>query len=245
VLTVEERSFLDQMRLKHLPGLHDQSTHGHGVRDALMAARHVGDLAQAAKKEAKRITGRDISFRFTGTGLAVAQEHAEGILTGLERFPRAPLSAVTTFGPGGAESVTDSPKWTGSYALHVAGKVWFNTGHSGDERSYRESLRRADDVRWLTNSKPTGVALHEFGHVLDFYADAKERIRAHMKQPGVGPKAMSALARDGVSVLAATDFGELAAEAFADVMVNGNLASPLSKELFAVIEDAYRTRVRR
>jgi hypothetical protein len=104
-------------------GTHNQLDHGrrlHGVRDSLASAGNLSELSTAAKREARRITGRDISFRFKGSELQVAKEHAEGVLMGLERFPKAPLRAVTTYGPGGAEGYED-PRLVAAYAATTPG----------------------------------------------------------------------------------------------------------------------------
>lgn len=84
------------------------------------------------------------------------------------------------------------------------------------------------------------VALHEFGHSIGVHG------RPSQPEYAVGQEAQrlatvrgvtkSRLVSDGVSIYAGTDNAELSAEVFADVMINGSKASPLSKELFAVFD---------
>ena len=63
---------------------------GDGVRETLAEASTIEEINAAASTEAKRITGRDIPFDMTGSDPQIAREHCEGVLQGLERFPRTP-----------------------------------------------------------------------------------------------------------------------------------------------------------
>lgn len=248
------------MSVKH-PGHPDQSVHGRrrgGIRKALANAADIDQLATAASREAKRITGRDITFDFTGTDLQIGREHGEGILKGLERFPGARLGFVGTYGPGSTQTDTardlqvtqaGSAAVTRSHGVSEGGKfvlignVYFNNAYAGNPDRYREDFEpdAGGGPRRVVTSGPRGVALHEFGHVVaatdgamarEAYGDAVIHAEELRRDP------RSLIAKE-VSAYASTSPGEFAAEAFADVMEHGDAASELSRLAFELMEARY------
>lgn len=255
--TVEERSFLVDMARKHLPGQHDQRDHGRrgsGILRALAAAATVEELAAAASGEAKRITGRDIPFDFTGSHLEVGRQHAEGILRGLERFPKARLTSVGTYGPGskpndavGDLNRTQSKSFaaTNSYITKedgqwtTFGNIYFNNVYASNPSRYEAVLEVSMGT---VASTPQGVAVHEFGHVLADHQAGTERAVLDLASERADAEGLipRAYINRNVSSYATTNQAELAAEAFADAVLHGDKASDLSKAAFGILEAAYR-----
>ena len=93
--------------VKHLPGKHDQSSHGRGagVRVSLKKAKTSDEIAAVVSSEASAIVGDKVTVSMAGADPAVARQFGEGILQGAARYPATPLRQVGTYGPG--SSVTD------------------------------------------------------------------------------------------------------------------------------------------
>lgn len=243
----------------HLPGKHDQSTHGHGgssVRGALAGASTTQELNVAAMAEMKRITGRDIPVDMAGQDLQLAKENLEGIAQGLERFPDASLVGVYSYGPGAAKTNmggeiarlhSDASAVTQAHGVMEDGKVvvksnvYFNNRYSKDPAGYRAAKLETHDTGYLVTGTPTGTALHEFGHVVVNQTSSKRAAydAAVDLADKAGATPRTFITRH-VSGYASEDMGEFAAEAFADVMTNGSSASLVSKAAFDVIESAYK-----
>jgi hypothetical protein len=107
------------------------------------------------------------------------------------------------------------------------------------------SLKSGERSKWSPEGTgtPTGTALHEFGHAVAFASDdgmVLARAELLLRRRATEQNTYASAAARQVSGYAATDQHELLAEAFADVMVNGDGASVLSKELFAQLEAAYK-----
>lgn len=227
------------------------------LRQALDDAKTNDEVAAAFKAEAKKITGRDIHADFEGSDLQLAKEHSEGILQGLEKFPNASLVGVSTYGDGVTLKPHDirTTLDKGAYAItakHLVvqdGKmvpesiVYFNNTHSAtDPAKYRATLTAAADQDHSIAHTPHGVALHEFGHVVANHDTATTRqvlesTAAHAQRAGTTPKAYI---RQEISNYAAVNPTELTAEAFSDVMLNGDYASAASHDAFKLIEANYR-----
>ena len=89
----------------HLPGKHDQSSHGRGkggIRRSLANAKTTDEIAGVLSSEAGALVGDTFDANFAGADPQVAREFAEGVLRGVERFPATPLREVGTYGPGGS-----------------------------------------------------------------------------------------------------------------------------------------------
>lgn len=209
-----------------------------GVRDSLANAKDTRELNTAIAAEAKRITGHDVQVDMAGADLSIAAEYGEGVLRGLERFPAARLSSVHTYGPRGARR--DVPGFGDSYAVTShsdhGDAIGFNT--RGGPEALRLSMREAQESGHLVAGTPMGVAFHEMGHVVASQSDAESgafTIASHASST----ESVASTIRSGVSSYAATSRGELAAEAFADVMANGASASSLSRQIMDHIQTAY------
>jgi hypothetical protein len=201
-----------------------------------------------AAQEAKRITGRDIGFDFTGSDPQIAAELAEGILRGLVRFPKAPLQEVrmADLADGTFATCGDG---SGGWGAAV---ISFSRQASADPRGYRWQLAEGSEVRSMGRQfvarDPTGVALHEFGHSVANGSGANIGVRgiaSKWRRSQVDPhepdpdkaKALGQLAQArAVSLYSLDSLDELSAEAFSDVMGNSDGASELSKEIFRHID---------
>ncbi len=227
------------------------------VRPARKAARTTVSVGKVFATEYRRITGRDIdpnSLYFEGS-VATAREHAEGVLRGLERFPDIPLERVVAFGTGN------------EYASATSRAIRFNQVWTSpaDRKKYLDALAQDEASRWHVpgSGNPVAVALHEFGHVVDTSSDVFRRdLDALLARSAAARDADLATARAAGEMVDADDFAagggvdglirrdvsryatrdrkELAAEAFADVMINGGRASDLSRDIFTLLEAEYR-----
>lgn len=199
---------------------------GGGVRDALANAQTTRDVAAAAADEAMRITGRDIMFSMEGSDVQVAREHCEGVLQGLERYPKVELDRVVT------ASMPD-PRLEDAWAVTIGGsQIRFNRRYASDPELYRRSLAEAHASGHMVPDDPRGVAIHEFGHAL-FHPGAGGHAGGVLAERAAAKagESTSALVARHISRYAASDGFELGAEAFADVMLNGRDASALSHEI--------------
>lgn len=232
-------------RVKH-PGHPDQSVHGRrrkppkpastrrrndAPRDSLASARNVEEVAATAKAEVKRITGRDTEFDFTGSNVGIAREHAEGVLRGFERYPTARLTAVRVekLRDGVFAKVEDRKNGT---------VMLFSLQESADPKRYRDFARMEKKYKVKVYGSPMGTAIHEFGHVVanQHHANGAVRSEASRLSLSTGYSGSSSMIRDRMSSYASENEYELSAEAFADVLVNGDKASDLSRQLVAVID---------
>ncbi len=209
------------------------------VRQVLVDAKTVGQVQWAFLEETRRIRGvmldpRDVDF--SRASVQTMREHAEGILRGLERFPDAHLRGA---------SVADLAD--ARYAQTSGPDVMFSRRWSStvSRQRYLQSLKGDVDAgfHFAGSESPITTALHEFGHILDFGGD-QLALRRRVKQivadyaSEAGIDVAEAAAR--ISRYSAEHVSELIGEAFADVMVNGERASILSRRVFAEIEDSYR-----
>lgn len=222
-----------------------------GVRVALRDPNTTEGVALAYAAEYKRITGRTARVNFTGSDVQVAREHAEGLLRCSERFPEVRIDQVLHYGDGSARPELE-PELKGAYAwagiaptepngVYYVYTIAFNGVFAGDADRYRESLDYAESVRWAVPGGPMSTAIHEFGHRLAEHTQGRTAAHAiatqHAKAAGKKP---SVHIRDTISEYAKTTPHELAAEAFADVMLRGDAASETSRAIFQELEDRYR-----
>ncbi len=215
---------------------------GGAVRDALSGHDTAEAVGAAAASEAKRITGRDIQFSLAGSDPALAAEHAEGILQGLERYPKAQLTRVYTYGTPG--SAVPKERGLGEYgATYEHGgrtEVGFNLAEMRDPAKYRGLLQMGAATGEAVPRTPTGVALHEFGHVVSTGVNSEHSGAAIAARAAkaAGEPASDHVSR-AISRYASASAGELSGEAFADVMVNGSKSSPLSRKIVDDMDAAY------
>lgn len=210
---------------------------GAAVRQLLSQAQDAPAVSRAFEAEAARITGQHIPASLVGD-VQTAREHAEGILRGLERFPEADLRGV--------ETATLSAS---SYAEAEDGIIRFSADYTaeGARDDYLAALAKDESRHWLADgtASPTGVALHEFGHVVDIetvgevgHAEITALVDAAAAKAGVDSEA---LIKFDVSRYAAEgrDTRELAAEAFGQVMAMGDAAPQLSRDIYDVLRRDY------
>lgn len=215
------------------------------VRASLMEARTVAEVRQVFLDEWDEIIRSREGLRlghganFAGD-VQTAREHAEGLLRSIERFPRAPLTRVSTRQLAAARYAQVDRGET-----ITLGRAW-----ADDRDEYLISLRiagrhDAQGVAWhpISTASPQGVATHEFGHVLhhglDHVAIRREVqaiARAMADELGIDA---DELARLEIGQYAAGSTDELIADAFADAMINGDAASALSQRIFAVLVREY------
>lgn len=220
----------------HLPGQHDQSTHGHGggLRDSLASAKTTEELNAAIKAEVTRLTGRgDVSVDMSGLDLEVGKEYAEGVLRGVERFPNAKLRRI------GSDSLSGPMAQT--RALGDGYEVVFDSDPGWRNRKqaalFREDLEMSHRSGRTVFSGPIGVGAHEYGHVVaNSTPGTLSAVAGRAQQWGEDRVAQR------ISEYATTSRGELAAESFADVIMNGTQASSFSQAVFGIIDSHYRRR---
>jgi hypothetical protein len=237
---------------------------GGGVRQALADAKDIDRLNAAAKAETRRITGRryGIDIDMTGSDLQTAKEHAEGILRGLEKYPRANLAQVDV------RQLADNV-----YAHANGNHIVFNStfASSAGRKRYEDSLaesvkgwdeglqtygisdRKIAGFHTRNSGTPIAVGLHEFGHVVDIATTYRrsdsavheitrkltEREQRKQTLPGTPINGSDDFVQRTVSTYARTNQTELIAEAFTDVMVNGSGASGLSKGIVGALDAEY------
>lgn len=223
------------------------------IRPELRQARTASAISKVLEDEARKITGRRIPMKLEG-GAETAREHAEGLLRVLERFPKMSLNRVSTNLLGtGPTSYAEARFDVGTIAF---GQKW---GMAARREEYLAALR--SDAEWegiqfgklvsfngyhpRNTDTPMAVAIHEAGHIVDLHDhQLRDEISTlvHKRAAEEGIAASEMLSRD-ISRYAAKNEHELIAEAFTDVMVNGDAASQLSRDVFTLIEKSYRRRV--
>ena len=209
------------------------------LRPELEAAKTTAQVSSVFRAEYRRITGRPILAEDADLfgSLATAKEHAEGLLRGLEAFPDANLRHV--FMQDGK----------GEFAETIGQGVYFNTYWANPQarKRYLEAVERDVAARFhVPNSaSPMAIAIHEFGHIIDHGMDqlamrraAKKIVQDFADETGYS---IDVVIRS-VSGYAAKNTNELIAEAFADALINGSAASPISRRIFAAMKAEYRTR---
>lgn len=211
-----------------------------GVRTALLLTDNIEDVNEVAAARAREITGRSIFFDLGGADIDIAREHAEGILRGLEAFPQARLRAVRAFNSkeGGWAGRGLDDAFAVTTSGYIDSTIWFNTQYTNDPAYYRLELRNSSGH--LSVNTPTGIALHEFGHVIGFHTSAATQSKkiARALAAGQGEKP-SVYVKNVLSDYAKKNDHELLAEGFADVMTRGEGASELSQDIFAEVTRRY------
>jgi hypothetical protein len=206
-----------------------------GVREALSGHSTAEEVSAAATAEAKRITGRTVTFDLAGSDPQIAAEHAEGVLRGLEKYPDVDLYRVKQ----GGDTLIEA---SGAHAVYERNQITFtNAAQAGGADAYRRSLTEMNDSGFGVSSSPMGVALHEFGHAMmdrgaGGFAGQVVAARAAADK-GIS---VSEHVRREISGYATSSGYELGAEAFADVMLNGRKASKLSRQIVSIEEEAAR-----
>lgn len=232
------------------------------VRDSLNSARNTREIAQVTAAEIEKIRannpaspGRDSPtpvIDFEGQSPQVAREHAEGVLRGFALFPWVKLHRITSFRGATGE---DATTFAHVEAEYYTGGGWssamrFNRAWAGNRTRYLGALETSSDRKFsieFAKGNPMSTAIHEFGHALDFTldtasTDSKKHVQERVQElrDGGRPGASVYTAVSEISHYAYTNHYELAAEAFADVMINGHNAAPLSRRIYNDLAERYR-----
>src|SRR5690606_5074411 len=148
-------------------------------------------------------------------------------------------------------TVVSTTTQTGVYAVSVGNRIEFAEDWSRNRNRYTRALAGdvEDGFHPPGTGTPMGVAIHEFGHSIDLgtlgqriHAQVNDVVARIANELGLDPERVIEV---GISRYATKNTRELVAEAFVDVMVNGQRASRLSREIFDLLEAEYRTSGRR
>lgn len=245
-------SELEEFNIKHPRGFGGKFGHGGGVvRGVIAAADSIEQLNEVLRVALRAVMGRHVSVSFAGCDLEIAKQYAEGVLLSAQRFPGNRLSAVWTAGPNSRWPDLPLSYWgldaNSVYAFASRQDkdrtaIFFNTHLAADPEHLARSYENDADVHHSTTPGAIGTAVHEMGHVIATHSPGAETAgrltaKAMAAEHGVKP---AAFVRGQVSAYASTNQAELVAEAFADVILNGDDASPLSHRIFDALEAAYR-----
>ena len=217
-----------------------------GVRPALAEATGPRTLVRATQAEFRRITGRDLTVDLgpdPGLSLPTAQEHMEGVLRAAEAWPDVDLREVRWFNGELSEPGQQRP-----WAIGGNGAIMFNTAYTskaGRDRYLQELA--ASVAGWDGGGSgfhprgaatPAAVAMHEIGHLVApgraarEYPGVRALVARRAKEDRVPP---SRLIRREVSLYADTNPSELVAEAVLDVLINGDAAGRLAREIVELL----------
>jgi len=216
------------------------------VRPELAQATGHRSLARAAQSEYKRITGRDLTVDLgpdPDLSLDTAREHLEGVLRAAEQWPDVDLREVRWF-----NGQLSTPGQQRPWALGGNGTIMFNTAYTsraGRQRYLREL--EAGVAGWDGGGSgfhprgantPAAVAMHEIGHLVAPEREARgypgvvRLVQRRAREDRVPP---SRLVRREVSLYADASPAELVAEAVLDVLLNGDGAGRLSREIVELL----------
>jgi ADP-ribose pyrophosphatase len=195
------------------------------VRPILLEAKSPEAVSRVLAAEYRRITGHDVRVDLRGS-VDTAREHAEGVLRVIDRYPDIQLDEIAT------------GRLLMSYAELDGRRLIFSERYSSVERRqrYLSELAGDSDAHWHPFDNPAGMAVHEMGHALDvlrLQRSARAQIDELVQSHGgvAGAKRISGYAE--------TNTDEFIAEAFADAMMNGSRATPLSRAVLDVLDAEY------
>lgn len=221
------------------------------IRPELRRTASLGELQRAWRDEWKRITGDDISVMLPrDASLLTMQQYAEGLLQAAARFPSVRIRSVGFWneerGPYAKMTMGNAPG-QGEIRFNA---WWASTDHRqdllrslrGDVKGWTGPTRSGWSVRGATT--PQATSYHEFAHALDIdtlggrvHPAALRAVERRAALEGV--PADELVARD-ISAYAGSDINELVGEAFTDVMINGERASAISREIYEMLTFEYR-----
>ena len=144
-------------------------------------------------------------------------------------------------------------------------KITFNPHYFKDNKTLLESCKEMIDARfWIPNASPESVAVHEFGHAVEWYmiqknsayqydwqrvdvwnkcTEAKQIVSQackNIKKTPYGKGKINFELINAISRYSNENASETMAEAFADVYANGENANPLSVEIKQLTIDAVK-----
>jgi len=218
------------------------------VRPELMRAKSLPTLRAAAEAEAERVTGRGSIGLFKlepGWSLETAREHIEGILRGLARYPQADFGGLRKQ----VRALASGQFFLRAHRLNGVIEVGDEFATKRGRDAYLARIMRNRDRHWWAQAvdSPTGLAAHEFGHVIVDATLGVGRVHARVKELVARMAADAGIPErrfvyDQLSDYATQDTDELIGEAFADVLMRGEAASPLARGIIAIIDDEYVSR---
>lgn len=220
------------------------------VRPSLVRAGNPEELRRAWEAEASAITGRPFVVEPLPTGVSplTAREYAEATLQMLERYPEALVTRIAWFNNPASGNYAQYQRFT-----HI---IQINEHWASDANRRKFLAQLRSDVKgwdegrigWSVRGafNPQSVIYHEFFHVLDFEnlgraVDRRVLELVERRAALEGITADDLVARD-ISAYAGSQTAELIAEAGADVMINGDRASMISREIVDLIDREYRAR---
>jgi len=219
-------------------------------RASLAATKTADEAAAVASAELEKVMGRPVSVDFAGMSPAMARETGEGLLIAAHRYPNNDLRSVTTYGPGGTrpsdprDPTFESGAFTSVAPFRHGDEMAFNV--IGGEGYIRSTYKASASMGQNSVPSPTGTAVHEMGHVVSMHGTAPYTVQSVIIDDAVmsgGAKTSQDVAAHiarHVSIYAASGPEEALAEAFADVLVNGANASPLSQAIHAETDTDYQ-----
>lgn len=221
-------------------------------RASLAKAKTTEEVAAVTSRELEGVMGREVPVDFSGLSPAMARETGEGLLIAAQRYPRNNLRAVTTYGPGGTHPThPGDPNFEAAaltatrFSQYGVDDMAFST--FGGEKRMRAQYAESAIQGLNSTPSPTGVAVHEMGHVVSLHSSADvtstEVLLADAERAGSGKTGSDVAVHiaQNVSIYASSSPEEAMAEAFADVLVNGSGASRLSQDVHSVIDGYYQS----
>jgi ADP-ribose pyrophosphatase len=218
------------------------------VRAALRQPKTVDALATAMREEIRRITGREIVVEIPAdASMTTMREFYEGVLQGMERNPTSRLQAISYFTRADGHYAE-----TSGDGLVLRINSWWASGEkrralldhiSADVANWDHGL-----VGWLPRStgRVDALAIHEYGHALHLGLPVPKVMSSQAYNAALRG-AMRSQERDVIRYIqrelggyATGDEQELIASAYADLLINGDLASPLSREIVTTLDDAIK-----
>lgn len=215
------------------------------IRPELAALRTKAQVERYLGDNLERILGREVPVNLgTRMHATTMRELAEGLLSSAENWPETRVERVSVASrlPGAAPD-----GWSTTVTGPNGGpEIVLNERQLGDRTRFLTRLRRTVESgdRRVTADNAAYVAAHEFGHVA-----AREHLGApggtrqhdvvlgvlgHMRDQGVDVDSqgeLNAYFSGHLGSYAMHSQPEMAAEGFADVILNGEDASPLSLQI--------------
>lgn len=218
-------------------------------RRTLLGADFTGNLQTAREHAEGLLRGLE---RFPDVNLVRVSAAKETAYAQVTTWGELPATAVASRVPAGAR-IEFNDRWTRNRQKYVDSLTSDSTRveYGGIDRP---------GFHVPNSGTPMSVAVHEFGHALDMSTlgeairpdlddlltrravlrDADLHVREQAGEVILDDRGVKGLIEAEVSGYALKNRRELVAEAFADVMMNGPAASQLSREIFDLLEAAYR-----
>jgi hypothetical protein len=153
---------LDAPVREHLPGKHDQLTHGHGGSTAIERVKTTKDLESAMKE-----TFPNCTFTLDGLELEMARAICRQFYHLGVHYPETArtLNSVRTVQDKSYTAFASSGKFGPKTELLL------NKRYLGTAAALQKALdeKRKQDPQWMASWSLEGVVAHEFGHLVYFH----------------------------------------------------------------------------